>query len=380
MIGNIRFSTIKFYFYFSLIKLKIMALLFEPITINEHIILKNRMVMSPMCQYSSVDGYPNSWHFVHYTTRAVGGVGTIILEATAVSPEGRISYGDLGIWKDDHIDSYADLTEEIKKYNCVPGIQLAHAGRKASCGKPWINHHQIKPNEVNGWKTVSSTNIPFLEEEHPPHQLTVKEIQDVIKQFKSAADRAIKAGFEILEIHGAHGYLVHQFLSPLINQRTDEYGGNFENRIRFTLEVVKAIQSVITTQSLWIRISATDWAEGGWDLEQSQQLAKILQEKGVDVIDVSTGAAVSHQKIPVAKGYQLPFAEGIKHQTSCIVGAVGLIETAQEAEDILQNDQADLIFLGRELLRNPYFAIHASQDLDEEVKWPNQYERAKPKK
>lgn len=356
-----------------------MALLFEPITINENIILKNRIIMSPMCQYSSVDGYPNSWHTVHYTTRAVGGAGAIILEATAVSPEGRISYGDLGIWKDDHIDSYNELTEEIKKYNCVPGIQLAHAGRKASCGKPWINHHQIKPNEVNGWRTISSSDLPFLEEDHPPHPLTVDEIKNVVLQFKVAAQRAIKAGFEILEIHGAHGYLVHQFLSPLINRRTDEYGGSFENRIRFALEVVEAIKSVITTQSLWIRISATDWAEGGWSLEDSIKLSKILQEKGVDLIDVSTGGGVSYQNIPVEKGYQLPFAEGIKKESECLVGAVGLIETPLEAEEILENEQGDLIFLGRELLRNPYFPMLASEVLHAEVKWPNQYERSKPR-
>ena len=357
-----------------------MTLLFEPIAINESIILKNRLVMSPMCQYSAIDGYPNNWHFVHYTTRAIGGVGSIILEATAVSPEGRISYGDLGIWNDEQADAYIDLVDEIKKYNCVPGIQLAHAGRKASCGKPWIDYHQIKPNEVNGWKTVSSSDIPFYVTDHAPIALSKTEIFKVIDDFKQAAKRAVKAGFEILEIHAAHGYLIHQFFSPLINKRDDEYGGSFENRIRFVVEIVKEIKSVLTTQSLWIRISATDWAEGGWNLDESKKLALILQDLGVDVIDVSTGGAVEHQQIKIEKEYQVPFAKAIKEESSLKVGAVGLIETATEAETILKEEKADLIFIGRALLRNPYFALTASIDLAEEIKWPNQYERSKPKK
>ena len=357
-----------------------MTKLFEPISINENILLKNRIIMSPMCQYSAVGGFPNSWHYIHYTTRAVGGVGAIILEATAVSPEGRISYGDLGIWKDEQMESYIDLVDEIKKYNCVTGIQLAHAGRKASCGKPWINYHQIKPNEVNGWKTVSSTDQGFYEEDIPPHQLTIEEIKKVVSDFKKAAERSVKAGFEIIEIHAAHGYLMHQFFSPIINNRTDEYGGSFENRIKLLLEVVEEVKSVLTTQSLWVRISATDWAEGGWNLDDSKKLAILLEEKGVDVIDVSTGGGVAHQEIEVKKEYQVPFATAIKDITTMNVGAVGLIETAEEAEKILQEDKADLIFIGRELLRNPYFALNASIDLSEDIKWPNQYDRSKPKK
>jgi len=214
-----------------------MSKLFESISINESISLKNRIIMSPMCQYSSEDGFPNDWHFQHYVSRAVGNVSAIIQEATAVIADGRISYGDLGIWKDEHIEVYQKLTSEIKKYNCVPGIQLAHAGRKASTEKPWLGHHQIKSDEKNGWKTVSSSNLPFNESDEIPHQLTISEIKDVVKEWGKATERAIKAGFEILEIHGAHGYLVHQFLSPLINNRTDEYGGSFENRIRFVLEI-----------------------------------------------------------------------------------------------------------------------------------------------
>lgn len=356
-----------------------MALLFEPIEINPHLYLKNRIVMSPMCQYSAIDGFPNQWHYVHYLTRAVGGVGAIIQEATAVSPEGRISYGDLGIWNDDQMEAYVDMVDEIKKYNCVPGLQLAHAGRKASCGKPWIDYHQIKPNEVNGWKTVSSSEVPFYENDVPPHALSIDEIKKVVDDFKKAAQRSIKAGFEILEIHAAHGYLIHQFYSPLINQRTDEYGGSFENRIRLFVEIVDAVQSVLTNQSLWVRISATDWAEGGWDIEESKKLALVLQERGVDVIDVSTGGGVSHQEIKVEKEYQVPFATAIKEITTMKVGAVGLIETAQESEEILQKDKADLIFIGRELLRQPYFAMMAAIALKEDIKWPNQYDRSKPK-
>ena len=356
-----------------------MALLFEPLVINENIILKNRIIMSPMCQYSAVDGFPNSWHFVHYTTRAIGGVGAIIQEATAVSPEGRISYGDLGIWNDDQMDAYVDMVDEIKKYNCIPGIQLAHAGRKASCGKPWIDYHQIKPNEVNGWQTVSSSTLPFYENDVPPISLSIDEIEKIKQDFKKATIRSVQAGFEIIEIHAAHGYLIHQFFSPLINNRTDQYGGSFDNRIRLLVELVEIMKSVLTTQSLWIRISATDWAEGGWDLEDSKKLALILQEIGVDVIDVSTGGGVEYQKIKVEKEYQVPYAEGIKSITTMHVGAVGLIEKATEAESILEEDKADLIFIGRELLRNPYFPLQASVQLEEDIKWPNQYDRSKPK-
>ena len=354
-----------------------MSKLFESININESISLKNRIIMSPMCQYSSEDGFPNDWHFQHYVSRAVGNVSVIIQEATAVVAEGRISYGDLGIWKDEHIEAYQKLTSEIKKYNCVPGIQLAHAGRKASTEKPWLGHNQIKSEEKNGWKTVSSSNLPFNELDEIPHELTISEIKDVVKEWGKATERAIKAGFEILEIHGAHGYLVHQFLSPLINNRTDEYGGSFENRIRFVLEIVEEMQKYITTQSLWIRLSASDWAENGWNLEETIELCKILKQNGVEVIDVSSGGGVSHQKIDVKKNYQVPFANEIKNQVEIITGAVGLIFEPKQAEEILQNNEADLIFLGRELLRDPYFALRAAKELEEDIKWLPQYERAK---
>lgn len=354
-----------------------MSELFESININESISLKNRIIMSPMCQYSSEDGFPNDWHFQHYVSRAVGNVSAIIQEATAVVAEGRISYGDLGIWKDEHIEAYQKLTSEIKKYNCVPGIQLAHAGRKASTEKPWLGHNQIKSYEKNGWKTVSSSNLPFNESDEVPHELSVSEIKDVVKEWGKATERAIQAGFEILEIHGAHGYLVHQFLSLLINNRTDEYGGSFENRIRFVLEIVEEMQKYITTQSLWVRLSASDWAENGWNLDETIKLCKILKQNGVEVIDVSSGGGVSHQKIDVKKKYQVPFANEIKNQVEIITGAVGLIFEPKQAEEILQNNEADLIFLGRELLRDPYFALRAAKELNEDIKWLPQYERAK---
>ncbi|WP_334125128.1 NADH:flavin oxidoreductase/NADH oxidase [Empedobacter brevis] len=354
-----------------------MSKLFESIKINESISLKNRIIMSPMCQYSSEDGFPNNWHFQHYISRAVGNVSAIIQEATAITPEGRISYGDLGIWKYEQIEAYLKITSEIKKYNCVPGIQLAHAGRKASTEKPWLGHQQLKPNEENGWKTVSSSQLPFNDIDGIPHQLTVKEIQELVKEWGKATERAIKAGFEILEIHGAHGYLVHQFFSPLINNRTDEYGGSFENRIRFLLEVVDEMKRYMTTQSLWVRLSASDWAENGWNITETVKLCKILKEYGVDVIDVSSGGGVSHQKIEVKKNYQVPFANAVKNQADIITGAVGLIFEAKQAEEILQKNEADLIFLGRELLRDPYFVLHAAKELGDDLKWLPQYERAK---
>lgn len=354
-----------------------MSKLFESININESISLKNRIIMSSMCQYSSEDGFPNDWHFQHYVSRAVGNVSAIIQEATAVVADGRISYGDLGIWKDEHIEAYQKLTSEIKKYNCVPGIQLAHAGRKASTEKPWLGHNQIKSDEKNGWKTVSSSNLPFNELDETPHELTISEIENIVKEWGKATERAIKSGFEILEIHGAHGYLVHQFLSPLINNRTDEYGGSFENRIRFVLEIVAEMKKYITTQSLWVRLSASDWAENGWNLEETIELCKILKQNGVEVIDVSSGGGVSHQKIDVKKNYQVPFANEIKNEVEIITGAVGLIFEPKQAEEILQNEEADLIFLGRELLRDPYFALRAAKELEEDIKWLPQYEIAK---
>lgn len=366
-----------FTFMLVLIKNNEMSKLFESININKNIKLKNRIIMSPMCQYSSEDGFPNDWHFQHYISRAVGNVSAIIQEATAVVPEGRISTGDLGIWKEEHIVAYQKLVSEIKKYNCVPGIQLAHAGRKASTEKPWSGGKHIPSNEENGWQTVSSSPIAFNDGDEKPHELSIEEINALIIDWGKATERAIKAGYEILEIHGAHGYLVHQFLSPLINLRQDEYGGSFENRIRFILEIVAEMKKYVTTQSIWVRLSASDWAEGGWDISETVELCKLLKENGVEVIDVSSGGGVSHQQIDVKKNYQVPFAHQIKQNVSVITGAVGLIFEPKQAEDILENDEADLIFLGRELLRHPYFVLDAAKELGVDLKWLPQYERAK---
>ncbi len=353
-----------------------MKKLFTPLMLKNHT-LKNRVVVSPMCQYSAVNGFATDWHLVHLGQYAIGQVAAIIQEATAVVPEGRITYADLGIWDDAQIEKLKQITSFIKEQNCIPGIQLAHAGRKASCEKPWISRKQIAPSEDNGWQTVSSCDIPFNTDESKPLALTVKDIENTIEAFKQATRRAIEAGYEIIELHGAHGYLIHQFFSPLINKRTDEYGGSFENRIRFLLEIVSAIKPLISTQSLWVRISASDWAEGGWNIEESVKLAKILQEMGVEVIDVSSGGGVRHQEIPVALNYQVPFAEAIKKQTKLITGTVGLIKTGTQAEEILQAEKADFILLGREFLRDPHFVMNAAIELNEDIKWAPQYERGK---
>lgn len=356
-----------------------MSLLFTPITIK-NIILKNRIVVSPMCEYSSTDGFANNWHLVHLGSRAVGGAALVIMEATAVSPEGRISIADLGIWKDEQIEKLKEITKFIHDNGSISGIQLAHAGRKASFDIPWENLQQL--NEGNGgWKTVSASAEPFNPTDKIPIALDSIGIEKIKSDFKSAALRAIKAGFKVVEIHAAHGYLLHQFLSPLSNKRTDSYGGTFENRIRLLLETVNEVQGVWPKENpLFVRISATDWAEGGWTIEESIQLSALLKSKGVDVIDTSSGGLTLAQEIPLSAGYQVQFASAIKKEADILTGAVGLITTAQQAETILQKEEADLIFIAREVLRNPYFALHAAFELGDDVKWPPQYERAKPKK
>lgn len=353
-----------------------MSQLFQKLPIG-NIVLKNRIVMSPMCQYSAIDGFANDWHLVHYTSRAIGGVSAVIQEATAVSPEGRISYGDLGIWKDEHIAKLKEITHLIDKYGAIPGIQLAHAGRKASCDLGWNKGSQIQEGE-NSWQTVSASPIPFYENDLPPIELSKEQIEKVISDFVEATKRSIEAGYKIIEIHAAHGYLIHQFLSPLTNKRSDEYGSSFENRIRLLLEIVEAISPITAkTGSLWVRISATDWVDNGWNPDESSKLTAILKEKGVDVIDISSGGNLPHVKIPVEKNYQVPFAEKIKKETGIITGTVGLITGTVQAEEILNEGQADLIFLGRELLRNPYFPVQAAKELNEDIQWPLQYERSK---
>ncbi|HYC28926.1 MAG TPA: NADPH dehydrogenase NamA [Chitinophagaceae bacterium] len=351
-----------------------MSMLFSPLRIKD-IELKNRIVVSPMCQYSSLDGFANNWHLVHLGSRAVGGAALIIMEATAVSPEGRITYGDMGLWKDEHIEKLHHITTFIQENGAIPGIQLAHAGRKASCEKPWLGGHQIKSG-VNHWQTVASSPIPFREGDMIPHELGVGEIENIINDFRDAASRALTAGFKLIEIHAAHGYLINEFLSPLSNARTDEYGGSFENRIRFLLQIIEAIQSVWPLP-LFVRISASDWVDDGWTIDDSVKLCRILKQKGVDGIDASSGGVVPYAKIPAGPNYQVPFAEAIKRQTGILTAAVGIIVTAQQAETILQQQQADLIVMAREHLRDPYLALHAAKELGEDIKWPSQYERAR---
>jgi len=353
------------------------SLLFTPLTIKK-ITLKNRIVISPMCQYSAIDGFANDWHLVHLGSRASGGVGLIIQEATAVSPEARISPSDLGLWKDEHIEKLKTINEFILSQNAVPGIQLAHAGRKASVSIPWEGNKKLDIGQ-GGWQTVSASTIPYHDDEpFLPEALDKNGIQKVISDFKAATKRAVKAGFQVMEIHGAHGYLLHQFLSPLTNVRNDEYGGSFENRIRLTLEIVEAVQSEWPSDlPLLVRISATDWAEGGWNPEESVQLSILLKEKGVDLIDTSSGGLVSHQQIPLQPNYQVPFAAKIKKEASILTGAVGLITEAKQAEEILESGQADVILFARESLRNPNLPLDFAKELNDNIQWPKQYERAK---
>ena len=354
-----------------------MSLLFTPISFKD-VTLKNRLVMSPMCMYAAVDGLPNKWHEQHYVSRAVGGVGLIVQEATAVVPEGRISYADLGIWNDAQVAAYEPIVAQIKSYGVVPGIQLAHAGRKASCEVSWNNGRQIKEG-VNSWRTVAPSPLPFHEKDTVPHELSIAEIKELVLAFQQAARRALAAGYELIEIHAAHGYLIHEFYSPLSNQRQDEYGGCFANRIRFLLEIIDAVKEVWPAElPIFVRISATDWmGEAGWQIDDSVAMAKILKEKDIDLIDCSSGANVRNATIPVAPNYQVPFADAIREQAGMATGAVGSITEVEQAEDILQAGKADLVFMGRELLRDPYFPLRAAKLLNADQVWPLHYERAK---
>ncbi|WP_353131186.1 NADH:flavin oxidoreductase/NADH oxidase [Parapedobacter pyrenivorans] len=353
-----------------------MSSLFSALTIKS-ITLKNRLVVSPMCQYSAEDGFASDWHLVHLGSRAVGGASLVISEATAVSPEGRISPDDLGIWKDGHIEKLTQITAFIKEQGCVPGIQLAHAGRKASTAAPWKGRGAVVEKE-GGWVPVAPSALPFADNYPMPAELDAMGIRKVISDFAAAAQRALRAGFLVAEIHAAHGYLIHQFLSPLSNIRVDEYGGSFENRIRLLLEVIEGVKAVWPGDlPLLVRISATDWAPGGWDADDSVRLAGILKIAGIDLIDVSTGGLVNHQKIPLSPAYQLPFATRIKRETGILTSTVGLITDAIQAETILANGEADMVMMARELLRNPYFPLQAAASLGEELAWPVQYERAK---
>lgn len=357
-------------------KFSIMSLLFQPLELKNHT-LQNRIVVSPMCQYSSENGFANNWHLAHLGQFAMGRAALVIQEATAVSPEGRITYADLGIWSDEHIPVLKNIVNFVHSQGSLMGIQLAHAGRKASGNKPWLGHAQFKPNEENGWQTVAPSTLPFHEKDHPPVALSKSDIKRIISDFKVAAERAVKAGYDVIELHAAHGYLIHQFFSPLINNRTDEYGGSFENRIRFLMEIVQEVTQVLATQSLWVRISATDWAESGWSCDESVQLTKLLQSVGVEVMDVSTGGAVRHQEIPVKPNYQVPFANRIKQETEMVTGTVGLITSGQQAEEILQNQEADFVLIGRGFLRNPHLVYEFARELNFDLDWAPQYERGK---
>jgi 2,4-dienoyl-CoA reductase-like NADH-dependent reductase (Old Yellow Enzyme family) len=353
-----------------------MSKLFSPLTIRD-ITLKNRIAISPMCMYSATDGFANDFHLVHLGSRAMGGAALLIQEATGVSPEGRITPGDLGLYRDEQIEFLKRITSFIHGQGAVAGIQLAHAGRKAACASPWEGGKQLK-NEEGGWTTVSASAIGFYPDDRVPVSLDREGIRKVISDFREAAIRALQAGYRLIDIHAAHGYLIHQFLSPLSNQRTDEYGGCFENRIRLLVEIAREIRSVWPQNlPLFARISATDWAEGGWDVNEAVQLAAILKKNGVDLIDCSSGGLVPYQKIPLGPGYQAPLAERIRKEAGILASAVGLITEPLQAEEILQKGQADLILIGRESLRNPYFPLNAARLLGDDTEWPVQYHKAK---
>lgn len=350
--------------------------LFFPLKIKD-VTFRNRIAISPMCQYSATDGFATDWHLVHLGSRAVGGAGLVIQEATAVSPEGRISPGDLGLYLDAHVEKLRNIAAFIRQQGAVPGVQLAHAGRKASCAVPWQSGKQL-PSEAGGWQTVAPSAIPFSPADFAPVSLEKHDILRIVSSFRMAAARAFEAGYQVVEIHAAHGYLLHEFLSPLINYRRDEFGGSFENRIRLLLEVVREVKTVWPSNlPLFVRLSVTDWADGGWNLEESVELSKVLRDLGVDLIDCSSGGMVPHAKIPVVPGYQVGFAETIRRECGIATGAVGLITDARQAEEILKNEQADLVLFAREALRDPYLALHAAKTLGEDIDWPLQYVRAK---
>jgi len=355
--------------------------LFEPYALRD-VTIPNRVWMPPMCQYSAAPegpstGAPNDWHFAHYAARATGGTGLIIVEATAVSPEGRISPYDLGIWNDTQVEAFRRVTRFLAAQGTVPAVQLAHAGRKASTERPWKGGAPVGP-DAYGWQSLAPSPLPFADDHPVPTELTITEIREIVGQFADAARRALDAGFEIVEIHGAHGYLINEFLSPHSNRRTDAYGGSYENRVRFALEVVDAVREIWPDDKpLFFRISATDWLEdAGWNADDTVRFAAELHAHGVDLLDVSTGGNASGVRIPVGPGYQVPFAARVKNETSLPVAAVGLITDAEQAEKILANGEADAVLLGRELLRNPSFARLAARELGGDVHVPDQYHRS----
>jgi 2,4-dienoyl-CoA reductase (NADPH2) len=346
--------------------------LLSPLTIRD-VTFRNRIAVSPMCQYCAVDGQADDWHLVHLGSRAVGGAGLVMTEATAVTPAGRITPGDLGIWSDDHVPMLARIAAFTKRMGATSGIQLAHAGRKGSCRVPQEGGAQL-PIADGGWENIAPSAIPFNASDRPPRELDANGIREVKEAFRTATLRAVTAGFDVIELHAAHGYLLHEFLSPLSNQRTDQYGGSLENRIRLVLEVADETRRTISeTMPLFVRISATDWYEGGWDLPQSIELARALKPLGVDLIDASSGALVPQATVPVGRNYQVPFAAAIRDEAKIMTGAVGLITDAHQASEIITSGAADIVLLAREMLREPYWAIKAQQALEQEPSWPKQY-------
>ncbi|HEX8985610.1 MAG TPA: NADH:flavin oxidoreductase/NADH oxidase [Bryobacteraceae bacterium] len=350
--------------------------LFSPFSLRG-MALPNRIGMSPMCQYSSIDGFASDWHLVHWGSRATGGVALIVTEATAVSPEGRITPADLGLWKDQHVSRLRTGVEFVHAQGSYIGVQLAHAGRKASMTTPW-EEERLVPPEQGGWTVVVAPSpVPFAGNYARPSELDGAGIRKVVADFAAATRRAAETGFDFIEIHAAHGYLLHEFLSPLSNQRTDEYGGAFGNRVRMLIEVVDAVRSSWPDRlPLFVRLSATDWAENGWDIEQSVQVAGLLKDRGVDLIDVSSGGLLPKVRIPIGPGFQTPFAAQIRKEAGVATAAVGMITDAAQADDIVRSGQADLVFLARELLRDPYWPLHAAAKLGARASWPVQYLRA----
>ena len=350
--------------------------LFSPLTIRG-VTLRNRIGVSPMCQYSATDGFVSDWHVVHYGSRAVGGAGLVLTEAAAVDPRGRISPADMGIWENQHIPGLRRVTEFVTAQGAVPGIQLAHAGRKASTAPPWRGGGPVPP-DAGGWVPVAPSAIPF-DAKHPvPEALDRAGIEAVVDGFRQAAARARAAGFKVAEVHAAHGYLIHQFLSPLSNRRDDEFGGSYDNRVRLLKQVCQAIREEWPADlPLFVRLSATDWAEGGWRPEDTVALAHHLSEYGVDLIDCSSGGNVAGAAIPAGPGYQVPFSQRIKDMLPMLTAAVGLVTSAAQADQIVRNEQADVVLLARELLRDPYWPLHAARELGQDVAWPDQYPRAR---
>lgn len=350
--------------------------LFSPLKLRE-LSLPNRIVVSPMCQYSAQDGFVNDWHLVHLGSRAVGGAGLVLMEAASILAEGRITAQDVGIWKDEQIAPLRRITRFIEAQGSYAGIQLAHAGRKGSMYRPWANQVGTVATAQGGWETVGPSVIPFDANVKAPLALNAAAITQRVQAFAAAAQRAFKAGFKVIELHAAHGYLLHEFLSPLSNQRTDQYGGTLENRARFLLEVVTAVRAVWPDDlPLFVRVSATDWTDGGWTAEETIVVARLLRDLGVDLIDVSSGGNIATAAIPTGPGYQTAFAARIKQEASIATGTVGMITDASQAEHILRTEQADLVLLARELLRDPYWPLHAAATLKENVAWPPQYVRA----